>query len=66
MTHDSADRPATTDQEIEVTPEMVDAGLLAWRSLYLDDLTGYDLKEDWLRAIYKAMFHAGHGEANSS
>lgn len=28
---DSADRPATTEQEIEVTPEMIEAGVIAAR-----------------------------------
>lgn len=43
-----------TETEIEVTPAMIDAGEAVLWSLYEGDLQ-YNLSEDSLKAIYRAM-----------
>lgn len=48
---------------IEVTPEMIKAGQRALDGLFLGELTGWDLQDDWLASIFLEMFRAGGVEA---
>lgn len=50
---DSADRPVQTDQEVEITPEMIDAGVFVLASFEWDDP-----KAQIVEAIYREMREA--------
>ena len=60
----ATDRPAT--KEIEITPAMVSAGVLAFDLYSLDPYSvGYDCRADCVRDIYQAMALA-KGQADLS
>ena len=60
-TKDQADRPAHKSREIEVTPEMIEAGLA---ELY-DHRFGEDVRLV-LEDVYRAMAYASHGSVSAS
>ena len=64
MAHDKelADRPAHNEKEIEVTPEMIEAGL---REYYAGN-TDFDSAESIVERIFISMVEIGKEEADLS
>ncbi len=56
------DRPA---KEIEITPEMVQVGLAAFREAAADDYCQLSSPEDVLGAVFRAMFGVSRCRARS-
>ncbi len=59
MSRDSGDRPTTTDEEIEITPEMLEAGYLE----FLDSDSRFMRRRSIVAAIYEAMERARRAAA---